>query len=380
MRRLILVACVAAVAALGGAQAAAASGWAIQPVDPPSGGGLFNGVSCPSAQACVAVGRTNGPLAEAWNGTSWKLASVPTPAGSVGSELDGVSCASARNCEAVGFNNLPSTGPVVNGDPLAEHWNGTSWSVQSVPVPTGAPNYTTFFGVSCPSERFCVAVGAFGALATWNGAAWSTQIINPDEDLDGVSCSSPTACTAVGEYGFLTSGLVGPVVLRFNGTSWSTQSTPDNSSFQAVSCPTATACTATGVIGKLGSGYINVAEHWNGTTWSIQRGPTLPNLYQVNLGGVSCASATSCTAAGWYAKSGDDAFPLVEGWNRSTWSVQSTPAPGSGYSYFRGVSCASAEVCTAVGYGNFNDNGPFVEHKSGSSTSHATKLHTKMAS
>src|SRR5580692_11153395 len=98
MKRLIFVACVAVVAALGGAQVAAASGWAIQPVAPPSAGGLFNGVSCSSAQSCGAVGRTDGPLAEAWNGTSWTLAIVPTPAGAVTSELDAVSCVSARNC------------------------------------------------------------------------------------------------------------------------------------------------------------------------------------------------------------------------------------------------------------------------------------------
>jgi hypothetical protein len=63
------------------------------------------GVSCASATFCIAVGDATGsagqvPLAVAWDGTSWTIQQIPSPAG--GGVLDGVSCTSASACVAVG--------------------------------------------------------------------------------------------------------------------------------------------------------------------------------------------------------------------------------------------------------------------------------------
>jgi hypothetical protein len=43
-------------------------------------------------------------------------------------------------------------------DGLAEHWNGTSWTVQSMPTPAGS-NIYEIAGVSCPTTHMCMAVG-----------------------------------------------------------------------------------------------------------------------------------------------------------------------------------------------------------------------------
>jgi hypothetical protein len=42
------------------------------------------------------------PLAEAWNGTSWSVQPVPNPQGSTATFLNGVACSSAGVCTAVG--------------------------------------------------------------------------------------------------------------------------------------------------------------------------------------------------------------------------------------------------------------------------------------
>jgi hypothetical protein len=64
---------------------------------------------------------------------------------------------------------------------------------------------------------------------------------------------------------------------------------------------------------------------------------------------VSCASATACTAVGDY-NNGTTGVTLAERWNGSTWSIQPTPNPaGAPVSLLNGVSCASATACTAVG-------------------------------
>ena len=81
----------------------------------PEGGGALSGVSCTSGSACIAVGSFGpgyGPLAERWNGSSWSLQRPPDPADDYG--FDGVSCASSRHCIAVGGGD----------EPLAERWDG----------------------------------------------------------------------------------------------------------------------------------------------------------------------------------------------------------------------------------------------------------------
>jgi hypothetical protein len=78
-----------------------------RPTPNPAGGtfsAFYGGVSCASATACTAVGaynNTTGPLAERWNGTSWKIQRAPNPA-VAGSIFYGVSCTSAAACTAVG--------------------------------------------------------------------------------------------------------------------------------------------------------------------------------------------------------------------------------------------------------------------------------------
>jgi hypothetical protein len=47
-----------------------------------------------------------------------------------------------------------------------------------------------------------------------------------------------------------------------------------------------------------------VAESWNGTRWSVQATPNPPTAGETFFEGVSCTSATTCTAAGYYDSTG----------------------------------------------------------------------------
>ena len=97
------------------------------------------GVSCTSGTACTAVGHyTNSAgvqvtLAEIWNGSSWAIQSTPNPSGAKNPVLNAVSCTSSTACTAVGsYTNSAGTDST-----LAERRNGTSWTIQSTPAPTG---------------------------------------------------------------------------------------------------------------------------------------------------------------------------------------------------------------------------------------------------
>ena len=72
------------------------------------------------------------------------------------------------------------------------------------------------------------------------------------------------------------------------------------------------------------------------------------------LQGVSCTSATACTAVGDYVNRDGTQVTLAERWNGTSWTIQSTPNPtGAQYAGWtatlQGVSCTSATACTAVG-------------------------------
>lgn len=95
------------------------------------------------------------------------------------------------------------------GSTLAEHWNGSSWTVQQVPLPAGAYE-ADLTGVACPGATQCVAVGHYNDLTTggvpfaawWNGTGWTAQAMSGPAtgDPNAVSCSSQAACSAVGWY------------------------------------------------------------------------------------------------------------------------------------------------------------------------------------
>jgi hypothetical protein len=91
---------------------------------------------------------------------------------------------------------------------------------------------------------------------------------------------------------------------------------------------------------------------WNGTAWTAQAVLPVPSgASSVTPTGVSCTSATACTAVGFSRESGspDAELTLAEAWNGTSWSVQDTPNPAANSNALEGVSCVTAGSCVAVG-------------------------------
>src|SRR5207248_1377990 len=131
----------------------------------------LNGVSCTTSIACTAAGYytnsagTDVTLAEVWNGTSWTIQTTPNPTGATVSGLNGVSCATSTACAAVGFYRNSAGAHVT----LAELWNGTTRTIHGPPNPTGAKS-SALNGVSCTTSSACTATGQYqnsaGVLVT----------------------------------------------------------------------------------------------------------------------------------------------------------------------------------------------------------------------
>ncbi len=319
-------------------------------------GAYLDGVSCTGRSQCTATGtattRTGKnlkPLAERWNGTSWTVQSTPTTntGGWLGGTLDGgVSCTSSTACVAAGYSYSKSFSRL-----LGEGWNGHSWAIQPDSRPaTGGQA----FGISCRWAKDCTAVGqrltGMTLAEHWNGRTWSAQTTKHLGELASVSCPATGNCTAVGSN---SAGKA--LAAHWNGKTWSDQSVASPQQLNllgSVSCTAVKNCVAVGVAGTISSSLSlgPLAERWTGGSWTVLT-PANPapagDLTEFNS--VSCTSATNCVAVGDYMDQASTSdTTLAEQWNGTTWTVLTTPSPET-FSTLASVSCPSATHCVAVG-------------------------------
>jgi hypothetical protein len=333
------------------------SGWTVPSTPKVSGGGLM-GVSCPSASACVAVGTidsagSSAPLAERWNGASWSVLRGAAGPGSQGS-LDGVSCSSPTSCMAVG-GGLMTSG--ATSDP-AELWNGSTWTAKPLPGfmshGTALP-VASLSGVSCVPSGVCDAVGyhsTYGeqgsevVTAEWNASAWSDQ-------QEPASTHTNALLLALSCPAATACEAVGSEAESLDGAVWSAQtlSLPAGGSLQGDSCASPTACVAIG--DETGNSKANriFAATFDGTAWTPTPIATPGSASLPELMGISCATGTSCTAVGSDTNAAGVSVPVVLTDSGSGWTPATTPSlsVADPSSTLTAVSCAAPGSCMAVG-------------------------------
>ncbi len=293
------------------------------------------GVAPVSASDIWSVGNYNaGPytmslrtLAEHWNGSSWSIVSTPNAAKAKTTgdydSLQGVATVSTSNVWAVGYSGNLS---VAADKTLIEHWNGSAWSIVSSPNP-----YTTqdLYGVAAVSSSDIWAVGEGFSYSSgyttltehWNGTAWS-EVSSPGYvALRGVTVVASNNVWAVG----------GSQILHWNGTSWSLVSSPqppngDGYQLDAVAAVSASNIWAVGyeeIAAGCGYVYDTLVEHWDGSSWQLAPGAN-PNAGTTFLNGVTALSATSVWAVGITLGQS-----FVEKWNGTQWARVSSPNPSA---------------------------------------------------
>jgi hypothetical protein len=250
--------------------------WSLENVPIPTGAksGSLNAVTCTSASACTAVGQYDNaagvsvPLASVWNGTAWANQAVPSPSGSEGNSLAGIACSAASACTAIGTY---ATGIGVY-HLLGLRWNGTTWALQTIPSPAEA-TLQFLTGVSCPATNTCMAVGYYGGefgyrtlAESWNGSSWTirpTPSPAKESALWSISCTGVATCTALGQQGpeFFSST---PLAENWNGTEWElrTMETPVGAKtveLLGTSC-VLSFCAGVGSYSNSASHYLTLAE------------------------------------------------------------------------------------------------------------------------
>jgi hypothetical protein len=283
---------------------------------------------------------------------TWSIVTSPNTSSSQDNELHGVTCATSSDCWAVGF---AGTGIGGTEQTLAEHWDGTAWSI--VATQNASSSQNNLIGVTCTMSSDCWAVGTAvtsGVDLTlaehWDGTAWSVVATPNAGILFGVACTTSSDCWAVG--GTPTAQTLAE---HWDGTAWSVVTTPNKTSLPldtlyGVACATSSDCWAVGaaVNNSSGSKEHTLAEHWNGTAWSIVATPNTSSPRN-DLFGVSCATSSDCWAVGIASNLTGVNLTLAEHWDGTAWSVAATP---SGNTYLLGVTCVTTSDCWAVGGGN----------------------------
>ena len=298
------------------------------------------GTSCVTSSFCMAVGQfDNGSddpsLAQIWNGAKWATTS-PQQLGRQ-SSLHGVSCASKSFCVGAGEAQF---GQVLIVSPSA---------------PAGSSPRTAGQRIAKDGESAIPVTGELGLVEVWRAGKWSATTVGFDsgsgEFLNSVSCPSTKFCMAVGGTAFedeLES-------YAWNGKTWAEESMPSLSSngevSNSVSCTSATNCVA---VGGAADARVAFAQHWNGKRWSVTNVARAPDPFDT-LNAVDCPSAKRCIAVGGDWSNEDNPIPqlnLAESWNGSRWSVMTVPTSIYSVGGLAAVSCNSNVSCLAAGPGD----------------------------
>jgi hypothetical protein len=316
---------------------AASFKWSIAQA-PQVGHGFSGGLSCPTADFCVAaVSLTStGPPSGGEDGLvqfDRGVWSAPTVEGTFAGGFVSTSCANRSFCMAAATNGVWTS------------WDGTRWGPPGL---LKAAEHVYPPTLACTSESFCLisygdSTGATGqrstAYATWNGQRWSSFRVLSQIGLTSVSCTTTTFCMAVG------SGSSGDVALMWDGASWSLPMPLKSSSLGlgSISCPTTRFCMAVGGYHASGDVYAT----WDGSTWSPES-QRRTGLGSDGFASVSCPTNALCVAVdfGSGVNSEPSTFkpPLISVWRADSWAgatQESVQAPI--------VSCATESRCLAVG-------------------------------
>jgi alpha-tubulin suppressor-like RCC1 family protein len=319
----------------------------------------------------------------------WRVVSAPEPSNpAVVSDvsLAGVSAASTTDAWAVG------TDEVTENQPLAEHWNGTTWARTTVPLPAGVPQ-GEFNGTDDLGPGNAWAVGdtenADGLdqqtlIEHWNGSDWAV-VPSPNPETGSGTTDVLTAISGTGPdnlwaVGYFSDGVTFIALLfeHWNGKAWSFVAPPSESGVQFGEGVTAISPDDVWVVGDTDS-QVTVSAHWNGSTWSMVSTPSLISNDSLDfLTAVSAVSADDVWASGYEGNVDDQNFdlPYMLHWNGTAWSLVKVPNRGTEGTFLRGTTALSATDVWGVGTTLQSDGGSLTmtEHFNGSAWSAAPSL------
>lgn len=280
-------------------------------------------LSCPTSTFCAQ-------LAGSWvytstapgSGKHWTRTSLNSPDGS----YYGLSCPSAKLCVATG-----AAGQILTStDPGARH---PSWHLI---IKRG---FGRIDAVSCPAVSFCAAVTLDGDVLTSSHpagklSAWKVTDADGSVPLTSLSCPSARFCIAADS----ASRFVYSADPAGGASRWHAETEPFGGSLTALTCTSAAFCLSLFGAGSNG-GEADLAWSTNPAGGPSQWSMT--SLRQYSPAAISCASSSFCAisgTAGYVLTSSDPAS------STPTW----TPADIDGYTELEDIDCRTTSLCVAA--------------------------------
>jgi len=351
-RSILPVALAAGLSVLLATPAAAAGAWTVVPSADSATSDSLGSVSVLSSSDAWAAGSAytviNGtlnevPLIEHYTGGTWKAVPAPAPAGLNYSYLNDVAAISSSDVWAVGMGFASGQRA---SHALAEHYDGTAWTIVPVPQPylrgdlsgLAARSSTDVWAVGSTATRTFSGVTTLYPLAEhYDGSAWSVQPTPAlaHASLSSVTEISPTDVWAVGDGPGADTAHPQGLVLHYDGTAWSQVTVPAPAVPAGGSWRLSDVTSTGGQVWAVGTttsadsaSQHSFVLHYDGTAWS---GTVLPDrgsayTYQ-SLYGIAAASPTSIWVTGSASTGNQTSVTLAEHYDGTSWTVTPTPSP-----------------------------------------------------
>jgi hypothetical protein len=254
-----------------------------------------------------------------WNGKAWSQVTSPAPV--IGGNLNAVT-ATAKSGWAVGYvNTNPNAPACCAGTPLIFRLTGSKWSRVAEKLGNGAG----LNGVAVTAAKTAWAIGMpvamiTGALAKWNGSAWSWvgsfPVQGAYQPLEGIAAGPGGTAFAVGNDNNLPGP---PISMRWTGKAWQkvTVSAPTESQLNAVAFAPGGTVWAAGSTG-FDAGSDAMIVRWSGKAWTRVASPSSGR--DVVLSGLGFATAGNGWAVGDATTASGTSTTVILHWNGTTWS------------------------------------------------------------
>jgi hypothetical protein len=335
-------------------------------------------MSVPSALVAAAQGAVPG-----WIGrtapVAWEPTQLPVPTGAL---RDGAGYAGPIACPKVGGCVVLGEYATAAGtdEDLIDTETADVWSSAVAPLPPGGIAAANLgpYTLGCTGVGFCLGTSLYQTATSVapeileeNGGRWTALAMPMPANasraripsLNAMACALRGACVIVGTYDTTKGSSEGFVVTQ-EGRRFVALGTPvpagprRDSSLDGVSCSTATSCVAVGYfVGASGSREALAVSDAAGTL-AASSAVLLPSganaRPQAVLQSVSCGRSSPCVALGGYNNAAGDRFGVIDTESNGTWTVRKMPsAPGartaSPSPRVFGITCKAGNYCLAVG-------------------------------
>jgi photosystem II stability/assembly factor-like uncharacterized protein len=316
-------------------------------IDPlPGGIGTPYQLSCPTSRFCGGLVATSAndsgvPIDATFLSTNDDGATFTDAPIEAGDSMQEIACTTDLDCTVVGTNDAVGMNDWTAGVAAVTTDGGRSWATGALPAGFGVSYLST---LSCADARHCSLTGDI-AITVQNPPECATLHTVPD--VHPPTTTLPTSKTVPSAAVQAISNVESKLASEAN-----LQAAKSNGGFS---------CVGTGSSAKTYGGDIATTTD-GGRTWTPDQLPT--DVPQPEFSGLTCPTETECWASGSEAvfqqigdaSNGGSSMLLGtndagQTWSKATFTVPSTAPNYDGQSYLsiHSISCATADVCAAVG-------------------------------